>query len=385
MTKKKNVLVVLETSRAVSRGILQGIARYAVENGDWIVQIEDRGLLELPSSWLKAWKGHGIIVRSTSSSLAKTLQSKKVPMVELLGNGIQVVSEVPPDEDAVAALAIEHFAQAGFTDYGFLAVGNAWWGELRRVAFCREVDERQGNVHVFPFAGAGKRTFYPIWEPHYDSAVRRWLRKLPKPIAIWAASDAFAVRLVAGCRQLDIAVPEEVAILGTTNETLLCNTMTPPLSSIDLNACKIGYIAAERLAQKMNREPYSEEPVLVPPLGVIARQSTDMVACHDRRIAAAVRFIRTNAMSRINVDDIAAAVDMSRRSLFRHFRLQLGHTVEEEILKARMSRAKQLLIETDFSLSAIAIKVGYSTTDYFVQAFKREIGLTPNQYRLDKK
>ena len=381
MKRRKNVLLVLETSRAVSRGILQGVSRYALEHDEWIVQVEDRGLLELPSSWLKAWKGNGIISRTSSFALAKTLQGKNVPMVELLGNGKQVAPEVRFDDDATAALVVEHFAQAGFADFAFFAVGNAWWSEGRRESFCRKVAERQGSVHIFPFAGIGNRTFYPTWEPRYDSAVRRWLRQLPKPMAVWAASDAFAVRLVESCRQLGIAVPEEIAIMGTTNETLLCDALTPPLSSIDLNGFEIGYIAAERLAEKMNGKTPSAPPILVPPLGVVARQSTDIIACHDRRIAIAVRFIRANATAGISVHDVAEFVDIPWRTLHRLFQTQLGHTIGAEIVKTRMDRAKRLLIETDFSLSAIAIKVGYATTDYFVQAFRRETGLTPNQYR----
>jgi LacI family transcriptional regulator len=383
--KKKNVLLVLETSRASCRGVLRGASRYAIEQGDWIIQVEDRGLLELPSSWLKAWKGDGIIARSTSSALAKALQSKKVPMVELLGNGKQAVAEVRTDEDIVAKMAVEHFAQAGFTNFAFFAIGNAWWSELRREAFCREVAARRGNVFVFPFASSGKRTFYPIWEPRHDTAVRRWLHRLPRPIGLWATSDVFAVRLIASCHSLDIAVPEDVAILGTANETFLCNALTPTLSSIDLNSFQSGYIAAERLAQKMSGKTLAEPQALVTPLGVVARQSTDIVACHDRRIAAAVRFIRANAMSKINVDDIARFVDMPWRTLHRLFQSQLGRTIGQEIVNTRMERAKRLLIETDFSLSAIAIKIGYATTAYFVQAFRRELGLTPRQYRQENR
>jgi len=385
MKKKKNVLLVLDTSRAISRGILQGVYRYVIEHDVWNVQIEDRGLYEVPSSWIREWKGDGIITRTSSLALAKILYGKNVPIVEQLGNGKQVVADVICDEDVAAGMAVEHFSQAGFTDFGFFSAGNAWWTQTRMEAFCRHVAERQGHLHLFPFAGVGKMTFYPIWEPRYDSTMHRWIRKLPKPIAIWAPSDLLAVRLVECCRRLDIAVPEEVAILGTSNETLICNALTPSLSSIDMNALKIGYIAAERLAQKINGETPCEPLGVVPPLGVVARQSTDIVACHDHRIAAAIRFIRANAMSRINIDDVAEAVDMSRRSLIHHFRMQLGRSIEEEILKTRMDRAKQLLVETDFSLSSISLKVGYCTASYFVQAFKRECGLTPHQFRLENR
>ena len=380
--KKKNVLLLTETSRAFGRGLLRGISQYVLETDDWIVHMEDRGLLDSPPSWLKTWKGDGIISRTSSFTLARILQSKNIPMVELFGNGIQVVPEVCGDEDIAAHLAVEHFAQVGFADFAFFAIGNAWWSQLRQEAFCHEVAAHGGNTHLFPLAGTGDRTFYPTWEPRYDSAMRRWLRRLPKPIAIWAVSDALAIRLVECCRRLDIAVPEEAAILGTTNDTLLCNTLTPPLSSIDLDSFRIGYIAAERLARKMNGETLAEAQVLVPPVGIVARRSTDIVAFHDRRIAAAVRFIRANATSKINVDDIARFVDMPQRTLLRHFQSVLGHTIEKEIVKARMDRARRLLVETDFTLSSIALKVGYATTDYFVQAFRREIGLTPHQYRL---
>jgi len=380
--KKKNVLLLIETSRAFGRGLLQGISRHALEHDDWIVHVEDRGLRDASPPWLKAWKGDGIISRTSSLALAKTLRNKSVPMVELLGNGARISPEVRNDENIVAKLAVEHFAQAGFTDFAFFAIGNAWWSQLRQEAFRRTVVEYHGQAHIFPFAGIGERAFYPAWEPRYDSAMQRWLRRLPKPIAVWAVSDALAIRLVECCRRLDIAVPEEIAILGTTNDTLLCNTLTPPLSSIDLDSFKIGYISAERLALKMNGTVLTEPTVLVPPLGIVARRSTDIVACHDRRIATAVRFIRTNATSKINVDDVAQFVDMPRRTLLRHFQSALGYTIEKEIVKARMDRARRLLVETDFALSSIAIKVGYATTDYFVQAFRREVGLTPHQYRL---
>ncbi|MCL2744443.1 MAG: hypothetical protein FWE67_11395, partial [Planctomycetaceae bacterium] len=153
--KKKNVLLVLETARAISRGIMQGVSRYVLEQDDWIVQIEDRGLFELPSSWIKEWKGHGIIASTSSLALAKTLQSKNVPMIELLGNGKQITAEVRFDDDAAAGMAVEHFTQAGFTDFAFFSVGNAWWTQNRQEAFCRYVEKRQGNLYVFPFAGAG--------------------------------------------------------------------------------------------------------------------------------------------------------------------------------------------------------------------------------------
>ena len=379
--RKHHVLLIVETSRAFGRGLLQGISRYMLEHDDWIVHVEDRGICETIPSWLSAWKGDGIISRTPSFSIARMIRNKRVPTVELLGNGIQIQPEIGSDEDSVAALAVNHFAQMGFSDYAFFAIGNAWWSLLRQEAFVRIVKEHGGTVHMFPHAGVGKRVFYPVWSAQFDTAMLKWLRCLPKPVAIWAVSDILAIRLLEGCRRLDLSVPEEVAILGKTNDTLLCNALTPPLSSIDLNAFRIGYLAAERLTAKMHGKKTESAPVLVPPTGVVPRQSTDAVAFTDRQIAMAVRLIRTDVTSGLSVEQIAESVDISRRTLQRRFQTLLGHSVEKEIMKARINRAKRLLSETDFSLAAIAIKTGFATADYFVQAFKRETGLTPGQYR----
>ncbi|MDR1271023.1 MAG: DNA-binding transcriptional regulator [Planctomycetaceae bacterium] len=381
MRRKKNILLIIETSRAFGRGLLQGISHYILEHDEWSVHVEDRGLLESTPSWLQNWKGDGIISRTSSFAVARTLNRLAIPLVELLGNGQQIVPEIRSDEDEVAGSVVDHFVQSGFTDFGFFAIGNAWWSQLRQEAWIREVQKRGGQTHLFAQAGRGRRVFYPVWEPRYDLMMQRWLRYLPKPIAIWAVSDALAIRLLEGCRRVGIQVPGEAAILGTTNDTLLCNIMTPPLSSVDLNGFRIGYAAADRLAWKMKGKTVQESPVLIPPIGVIARQSTDMVALPDKEIATAIRFLRDNAARNISVDQIAEASGISRSTLQRRFRNKIGHSVEKEIMRTRMERAKRLLRETMFSLSAIAVKTGFATTDYFVQAFRRECGMTPHQYR----
>jgi len=378
---KKNVLLLVETSRAFGRGVLQGISRYLLEYDDWVVHVEDRGFCETMPHWLKAWKGNGIITRTMSLSAARLIHSKRIPVIELLGNGIQIKPEIQNDENLVAKQAVEHFAQVGFSDYAFFSAGNTWWSSLRQEAFVRLTKEHGGTAHVFPQASTGKRVFYPAWTPHLDQAMLKWLRYLPKPVAIWSASDVWAIRLLEGCRKLGICVPEEAAILGTTNDTLLCNVLTPQLSSIDLNSFQIGYLAAERLSAKMRNETLSSSPVLVPPTGVVPRQSTDIIVFVDRQIAMAIRHIRTHATSGLLVDQVADAAGLSRSTLQRRFQSQLGHSVEKEIMATRMNRAKRLLRETDAAMVAIALKTGFATTDYFIQAFKREIGMTPGRYR----
>lgn len=380
-TKKKNVLLLVETSRAFGRGLIQGVSRYILEYGDWNVHIEDRGLLESAPFWLNSWSCDGIISRTSSFKIEKALRKSKASVVELMGNGEDIKAEIRNDEDAVAAAVYDHFERSGFQEFGFFAIGNAWWSTLRQEAFTRIIAENGKILHVFSGAGAGKRVFYPVWEPRYDAATLRWLRRLPKPIAIWAVSDFLAVRLLDAARRLGFAVPEEIAILGTTNDPILCSVLTPSLSSVDLNSFRIGYLAAERLDAKMRGDPVPDAPILVCPNGVVARQSSDVVSVDDAKVAAALSYIREYACSKLSVDGVAETVHLSRSTLQRKFRQCVGRTVAQEILRIRMDHAKRLLLQTDFSLSAIARKIGFATTDYFVQAFRRENGLTPRQYQ----
>ena len=131
----------------------------------------------------------------------------------------------------------------------------------------------------------------------------------------------------------------------------------------------------------MAGEEVGPESILVKPLGVQARQSTDVLAIDDPDIATAVRFIRENAMSGINVSDILRNVPLSRRVLENRFQKILGRTPHQEITRLRIDRVKQLLAETDLPLTEIASRTGFRHDEYMSVAFKKAVGLPPRNYR----
>jgi LacI family transcriptional regulator len=89
----------------------------------------------------------------------------------------------------------------------------------------------------------------------------------------------------------------------------------------------------------------------------------------------------------IGVDDIldhlaaAGAVGVSRSTLDRRFAQTLGRSPKQEIARVRIDRIKQLLVETDLTLSDIAIALKLNHTEYLNTLFKREVGETPGVYR----
>jgi LacI family transcriptional regulator len=106
-----------------------------------------------------------------------------------------------------------------------------------------------------------------------------------------------------------------------------------------------------------------------------------MLAVEDPDLAAALRFIRERACHGITVHDVVGQVPLSRRVLEARFQKVLGRTPHAEILRAQLERAKQLLVQRNLTLSAVAHRSGFRNGEYLSTVFKREFGLTPGQYR----
>lgn len=127
------------------------------------------------------------------------------------------------------------------------------------------------------------------------------------------------------------------------------------------------------------------ETVLVSPVGVATRQSTDVVAIEDGDIASALRFTRDHAYQGVSVDEVVRNSPVSRSTLERQVRKYLGRTPQEEIRRVQIKRAQELLISTDLSAEQIAVLCGFAYTDYFFTVFKRVSGVTSSQFRADSK
>ena len=117
------------------------------------------------------------------------------------------------------------------------------------------------------------------------------------------------------------------------------------------------------------------------PSGIVTRHSTEVLAMEDRQIAAAARFIREHACEGIDVSDVLRAVPMSRSTLDRNFIKILGRSPKDEILRIRLNRVKQLLVDTDFSLALITEKVGLDHVEHLSRIFKIRTGVTPSEFR----
>lgn len=196
-----------------------------------------------------------------------------------------------------------------------------------------------------------------------------------------ACTDQLGFWLLDACAQAGVPVPEEAAIVGAENDETLCTISRPPLSSVPFNAERVGYEAAALLGRMMNGEPPPTEPLLIEPLDIVTRQSSDIVAIDDREIAAAVRFIRNNACTGIGVRDVLRAVPVSRTALERRMRQTLGRSPKAETTRVQLERVRSLLTGTDLTHAAIAERAGFRYPQHMCSLFRQTFGLTPGEFR----
>lgn len=378
------MLLLIETSRAYGRGLVEGIARYAEEHGPWSIHFDERGLADRLPRWFKDWRGDGIIARTTHRADVARLLAAGPPVVELYPDPRSSPPGVHPDEEALARMAASHFFDRGLRHFGFFCTDDTFWVDLRRRAF-EQLLWRHGHAcQSFHFPPARTSTGK---KPRSidDRGVIRWLRAIPKPCGVFCATDFFAMRLARTCRDAGVAVPEEVAVLGVDDDPVFCGVCYPRLSSIDLGPTRIGYKAAALLDRMMAGKSPPSRGIRVDPLRVITRGSTDVLAIADPDVARAARLIREQACQRLRIAQVAEAVGLSRRVLEQRFQRALDRSPKAEILRLRMERAKMLLSTTDTAIATVAKASGFGSLEYFARAFRRAAGITPRAYRQEQR
>ena len=382
--KKKKVLLLIETSRSLGRQSIQGILRFVAERRNWNLLFHDRGVLEHLPVWLKHWDGDGIISRTDTPEKYRQLRKLQIPVIEILGDGKRHPPHVKCDEIQSCRLVADHFWQRSFRSFGFFSIGHNWWVIERQKAFQQALAAYGAKCAVSPQTAIKNDISSSfLWWKGCDNEVSDWVRSLPKPVGIFCPWDMQAFFLMNICESQQIAIPEDVAVVGYGNNADICRASTPPLSSVAPNAQEYGYQAAVLLDRVFQGKTLPDLPISIPATHLQVRQSSDIVAVPDPDVAAAIHFIRKNIDRKpISVTDVARHLNLSKSTLARRFRDHLGRPPEVEILHAKIELAKELLRETRFSMGKIAVTLGYSSTANFVRAFHRHTELTPQAYRL---
>jgi LacI family transcriptional regulator len=284
------------------------------------------------------------------------------------------------DEEAIGRRAAEHLLDRRFNQLAFAGIEGALWSARRLSGFA--AGAREFNAAVSTYANPpDDEAPLAVWEAN-QRRLAIWLRELPKPVGIMGASDRFALRILDACRREGIVVPEQAAVIGVDNDEETCRLADPPLSSVIDNAREVGLRAAALLDDWMHtgRRPKNDR-VLVPPLGVATRRSTEATAVEDPLIARACQLIHARACEGMNVAALARALGVSRSLLHARYKKALNRQPNQDLLRARLDRARALLRQSSLSVSEIALRSGFTHPEYLTVVFQRELGITPARFR----
>jgi len=360
-----------------SAAMHRGIARYAGQAG-WSLDINMVRSGHAPASW----NGQGIIcVLQMDEALDRLAENAKVPVVHIGNKDHPRIPRVVSDNAAVGRMAAEYFLQKGFKNFSFYLRTGSLGEKLRYEFYQQRINAAGFKVNRIDWLAHAKSLSPLEREVARTSWLGRQIAKLPKPTAIFAEYDDLAVEALNACREANIPVPEQAAVLGVDNDPLRCEFATVPLSSIDDDQELIGYEAAAMLDTLMQGQKPLDNPKLIAPRGVTTRLSTDILAVEHPLVAAALRKIWDHYTEPIGAKQIASEIPMSYRRLHDAFIQHVGHSIAGEIARKRIEHARKLLEETDKKMIEVAWLSGFTDHDRMGKVFRRILGVTPAAYR----
>ncbi|MCA9140823.1 MAG: substrate-binding domain-containing protein [Planctomycetales bacterium] len=380
----RQVALLIESSRVYGRGLLHGIAAYAGEHGNWSLRHQEMAINAEPPMWLSKWSGDGILVRAETQKMVCVVKELSLPTIDLrCRRSVGVIPGFDTNDASVVRLAVNHLRDRGYTRFGFCGFGGADYSQRRLVEMKRYARSLGRDVAVYESPEPDNATTFGAEQSGMldNKGLVRWLRSVEKPIGVLACNDIRAQQMLNACHEIQVHVPEEVAVVGVDNDDVICPLCSPPLTSVEPNTHMIGYRAAAMLERMMSGEVFANEITSIPARRVVVRDSTDAIPIDDIEFVNAYRFIRENACRGVAVDDVIDAVPMSRRTLERRMRNYLGQSPAEVIAGIRLSRIKELLETTSRPLKQIARLTGFHHDEHMAKFFKKHVGTPPGRYR----
>jgi LacI family transcriptional regulator len=381
INKVIKILVLTDFSSGYSRSLLKGIVRYSQTVSGWTfyrmplfyrMMHGDEEVMK----WAKNWKADAIVAQLSDLDIG-VLRDLNIPIiVQNYRDRIPGVCNLTGDYVSTGSMAADFFINKGYTNFAYYGVSEPVWSRERYAGFSDRLALKGFDVHTF-------FEFSPIkdaWAQNSD-AIGAWLQSLPKPVALFACDDYYALHISETCKISDIAVPDEIAILGVDNDELICNISSPPLSSIMIDSENGGYMAGRVLHDLICRKITEPFNISVMPLQVIPRESTEKYVLKDKYIQQAVEYIEANSAKPISVSKLLELVPFSRRVFEKRFKANTGLSIYQFIQRNRIENFATGLLTSDRAIEDLAISGGFEDYKNVSRVFMRYKGVTPSQFR----
>lgn len=380
----RRVALIYDARHAYDGKVMLGVARYVRERPGFNIYLERDALKDQKLPPLSQWEGDGVIANFDHPSVASAVSRSGLPAVGF-GSGYGWRSASIPyffsNNKMISQKAADHFLTRGFRNFAFCGYPknriNGWSHERER-AFCVYLKSRGHSCASY----SGRFRTGRHWGAEQKS-IGEWLLSLPKPVAVLAANDSRGHQVLEACQAFELAVPQQIAVIGVNNDELLCQLSNPSLTSIEQGTEKIGYEAAALLDRMMNGYKPRTRRFIVDPVRVVARNSTNVLAVGDHLVAGAMAFIAANAMNGIKVSHVGRALGISRSTLEARFKKALSFSIHAAIQRARMDRVRALVSGTTLPLKQIAATSGFRSVQHMTTLFKKSFAQSPARYRLN--
>lgn len=374
MSKKQwNIGLALGLNERYDHRVAIGVIKFSRSRPNWRLFGNDwlfhSGLLRK-----RGLRPDGIIARIADRGAQNRLKEHGIPVVDIAGSYDE--AELPQavnDDFLTGHMAGKHLLSLGFQNFAYVGIDEALWSRQRGEGIRQAVWEALGvEPAAFSVGISWLRRDYSL------VGLTKWLQRLPLPCAVLAVNDLIGYRVSMAAAVAGLAIPRQIALMGIDNEEVYCELSQPPLSSIACDCERIGWEAAALLARMLDGEEAARQ-VVVPPLRIEPRESTNIVLGEDSLVRDIKNFIRANARKGINVADVAAAFPLSRRALEKRFKNAESRTIHEEILTQRLECALRFLAAGE-SATAAAYGSGFATVQHFYHAFGKAYRMTPMEY-----
>ena len=381
--KMKRILLLTDLSSGYSRNMIKGVVNYSNKFGPWIfyrIPIYYRELYgdEGVVMWAKKWNADAIIAQFSNVNV-KALKNLKIPIViQNYKDRSSSISNLTGDYYNTGVLAADFFIQKGFRFFAYYSSSETVWMRERRDGFVDTIEKKGYDVYLFHEPVDISKS--EKWG--YDmNAVSNWLLGLPKPVALFACDDQYALQITEVCKMLNINVPNDIAVLGVDNDELLCSISNPTLSSIELDTINGGYELGKLLHDLIEGRKKPPENIVIKPLRIVTRQSTERFGVNNKNIEKILKYIELNYMKSLCVTDIISISTFSRRVLEKLFKKETGTSIYQYIQQFRIEKFAELLITTDLSLVDAAYKCGFEDYKNVSRIFSKIKVYTPLQYK----
>ena len=375
------ILVLIDSSAEFSRRFLMGLIRYSFEQGPWTFYrlpvyyknlYGETGILER----IEEWKIDAVIAQWEDEEIG-FLEKLKIPVfLQSYKDKNILCSKISGNYKETGTMAANFFAKKRFQNFAFYGHKNFYWSKGKAEGFRQAVEKIGGNYYYFESEVLNGTEWSPC---HIE--LNNWLTSLPKPVAIFACDDSFALQVSEMCKINNINIPNEISLLGADNDELICNLSYPSISSIVTDDENAGYNMGKMLHRLISTKKNTLFDIEVKPIRIALRQSTEKYNISDKYILKIVNYIVENTTSQLFIDELTKIVPLSRRNLEIKFKNAMGKSIYQFILDNKIECLSNILLTTDKNLLDISEELGFNDVRNLYRTFKKQTGYTPIDFR----